>query len=574
MSLRRPLSLLLFLSLACGDADVVPEPDAGLPADMAVAPDMPAESPDLGGSDMGRADGCTEMTVGEFTLDVITDTGVRILAPLSPELGEEEWGLNVWFQRFGGAASEGTITLGEAPNDDFPDCPHCVIALFGNDLTRGYFATEGTMELREDPFGVRMSFELRDVILTEVTIGEGEMPGTITATPVEDGGCLALPTIDVDGVFPPEEWRCGVERWADGEACDCGCGTWDPDCFPCDEFPPDPTCDPTPLPLVGCGDGQVCSREAECYNDCSESGTCSFGTCVYDLDGQQICETDTDFFDNAAIGEACDMPMGLTYCAEEVGVANGVCAQWIGGDSSEEIPWECRPLCNSDADCDESSFERCELIFGQAAGYCIPDYPRDWTCNPALYDDGTTCHCGCGRWDPDCGDTFGPPPEAVGCADGDVCVLLDEIETTGGTECVTPPTNDTCATAEALTLPYDQVVQTRGAAPDYTAEGCFPFGKTGFDTVYSVTLEAGQTLSVTATPTNDDDNPSLYLVGPGEPTVCDGELTCLAAEEAGAYGEPESFTYTAAEAGTYYLVLDFFAARWLEVRLEVALVGG
>ncbi|MBO6940111.1 MAG: PPC domain-containing protein [Deltaproteobacteria bacterium] len=572
MTSRSTLSLLLIGSLGfgCGDDDDS-SPDAGPGVDMSMpddaATDMP-EPPDLGEGDMW-VDGCQPVSIGAFELDVISDTGIRVRAPIDPELDEVMWGLDVWFQRFGGAATEGTIELGAPPNDDFPDCPHCVVATKGTDLETAYFAYEGTMELREDPFGPRMSFQLRDVILREVTIGPGELPGTISATPVEDGHCLALPLVDVDSVFPPDEWTCDISKWADGETCDCACGTWDPDCFRCDEFPPDPECDPTPLPLAGCGDSQVCSGfDAACYRDCSDTGTCGFGTCVYWLDGQRICETDTDLFDNAALGEACDDPFGLTYCAEDVGVANGVCAQWVG-DDGDDPTWTCRPVCTSDSDCGE--FEYCEMIFRPSAGYCLPARPPSWTCHPSTYEDGT-CHCGCGAWDPDCGLTFEAPPAATGCADGDVCVLVDEIRTWAESECVTPPTNDTCATAEPVTLPYDQVVQTRGAAPDYAAESCFPSGKGGVETVYAITLEVGQTLSVTATPTNDDDNPAIYLVGPGDPSVCDGDFSCVAAEEEGGYGEPESFQFTATEAGTYYLMLDFFANRWLEVRLQAELL--
>jgi len=571
----RPLLLVALSLFGCGDDDGDGTADAGPSDDMSVASDagsdLSTDPPDLGGGDMW-VDGCQPVAVGAFELDVISDTGLRIRAPIEPELDEERWGLDVWFQRFGGTEYEGTFELGEPPNADFPDCPHCVIATKGTDLERGYFAYEGTLELREDAFGPRMSFELRDVILREVTIGPGELPGTITATPVEGGHCLALPVVDVDGAFPPDEWRCDVEKWADGETCDCACGTWDPDCFRCDDFPPDPECDPTPLPVAGCGADQVCSGEdAECFRDCSETETCSFGTCVYWIDGQRICETNTDRFDSAELGEACDDPIGLTYCAEEVGVANGVCAEWVR-DDGDDPTWTCRAVCTSDADCDADSFEYCERIFGETAGYCLPDYPPSWTCHPSTYEDGTTCHCGCGAWDPDCGLTFEAPSEAVGCAEGDVCVLVDEIRTWAESECVTPPANDTCLAAEPITLPYDQVVRTRGAAPDYGADGCFPNPKGGVETVYALALEVGQTLEVTATPTNDDDNPAIYLVGPGDASVCSGDFSCVAAEDDTGYGEAETFTFTVTEAGTYYLMVDFFANRWLEVRLQAELL--
>lgn len=33
-----------------------------------------------------------------------------------------------------------------------------------------------------------------------------------------------------DYAFPPEDWTCSPEKYADGERCDCGCGATDPDC--------------------------------------------------------------------------------------------------------------------------------------------------------------------------------------------------------------------------------------------------------------------------------------------------------------------------------------------------------
>lgn len=49
----------------------------------------------------------------------------------------------------------------------------------------------------------------------------------------------------------------------------------------------------------------------------------------------------------------------------------------------------------------------------------IPAPPPEWTCSPPDFDDGSTCHCECGTWDPDC-DVAGA--ELEGCSAGQSCV--------------------------------------------------------------------------------------------------------------------------------------------------------
>ena len=565
-----PVLCALVLALgACGDDDGVSDaaPDFGMDA-------APSDgSTDLTTADQGPdldADGCLRATAGDWELDVISDTGERVIAPLELDFGERPWDLYVWFQRFGDLPQEGVIALGEGPNESFPDCPQCVVAFQGSDLDYGLFAESGTIELISNAFDPRKRFVLRDVVLREVTIGPGEGPGTLVSTPVPGGRCVALDTVEVNQAFPPETWRCEPERYAAGDACDCACGAWDPDCFPCSEFPPDPACDPTPLPVVGCVADQVCAgQDAACYYDCSESGSCDFGTCVWEGNGNRICETDTDRFDPAGLGEACGDTFGLTYCAEEVGVARGMCAEWYSG-ADEEVEWECRPFCEADTDCDTEAHEYCEIVFGDVAGYCLPDYPRSWTCNPAAYEDGAVCHCGCGAWDPDCGRPDEPPQPAMGCPSGQVCVPQDAIFTMGQSECVVPPVNGTCATATVIVLPFDGAVDTRGAANDFMAAGCFPFEKWGFDTVYAMDLAAGQRVRATLTTADGDVNAALYVAGPGEASVCEGDFECIAEVDATGFGEAETLTFGVPSAGRYYLVVDSFASRSVNGQLTVS----
>jgi hypothetical protein len=47
--------------------------------------------------------------------------------------------------------------------------------------------------------------------------------------------------------------------------------------------------------------------------------------------------------------------------------------------------------------------------------------PTGWTCDEALFADGSVCHCGCGADDEDCFPAEGPAPAPVGCGEGEVC---------------------------------------------------------------------------------------------------------------------------------------------------------
>ncbi len=117
-----------------------------------------------------------------------------------------------------------------------------------------------------------------------------------------------------------------------------------------------------------------------------------------------------------------------------------------------------------------------------------------------------------------------------------------------------PPENDTCA--DALPLPSGDFLletDTSAAANDYDpgSGGCTGYAATGPDLVWYAVLEVGQTLTVLMNANYDD---SIYLI-----TDCgDPVASCVAGEDL--YPSGSSFTYTATEAGTYYLIVDGYGS--------------
>lgn len=552
---------LFGLLVACGSPPAGMDATIGDPRDGGASDAADAANPRDAHVDAGR---CLEVTsVEAFRLDVDDDTGMRIRARFSPEVEGEPWDLYVWFQRFGDSTFDGEVALGVEPNDNFPDCPHCVIALKGFDLTRGFFARSGTMELHGTPFDGRVSLTLRDVVLAEVTIGPSDDPiPSLRSTWVEDGGCLLLPTVTVEQAFPPSDWRCSPDLYGEGEGCDCDCGAWDPDCSACDPFA-DPSCDPTVVaPTRRCATGEVCSLDASCVASC-ETTPCRSGACAYWIDGQRICVQGAEWLDAAVVGEDCRQTGRLHYCDVLDGVARGVCAWWDSRLDGPAAPLRCWAACERDAECGVD--ETCVGLFtapeADGPGYCQPRQPPDWTCAPSAFDDGVTCDCACGTWDPDCGDPYGAPMTSPRCGAGEVCVLSDENHPATPGECVPRPSNDACDSAEPLALDVDVSGTTRGAGPTYLASACFPFGREGFDVVYALSLTAGQRLRVDATPTDPRFDLALYLVGPGDAASCDGDPSCAATADAAGRGGAEALRFTSAASGTYHLVVDSYAPR-------------
>lgn len=352
------------LLLACDDGPDDPG-DAG--ADSS-APPMDARTPDDdAGGDAGDPDGCVDVTVATWRLDNMDDVSIRYRARISPELGGEPWDLYLDFQRYD-TDYVGTFPLGEGMDDNFGGCARCVVAFFGTMLDRGYFASEGTLELREDPFSQKLDATLTDVRLVEVTI-EADATGALVSTPVPGGACLDLAVTTVDQNFPSPGWTCPNEQFNDGAVCHCGCGAWDPDCGERCPFPPEPSCDPTPLPVEGCGDGELCTPEGMCSATCDHPTRvpCESGVCGFSADGDRCLTPSRDRVDSAALGELCT-PGNFMCGVDAESFAMGIC------DDLDE--WRCRPICFSDADCPIPG-ELCYTLFTGDRGFCRPPPPSE-----------------------------------------------------------------------------------------------------------------------------------------------------------------------------------------------------
>jgi hypothetical protein len=156
----------------------------------------------------------------------------------------------------------------------------------------------------------------------------------------------------------------------------------------------------------------------------------------------------------------------------------------------------------------------------------------------------------CGMPDPDCWINTTP---TVGCTTGQACFR---------DACVTPPTNDTCATAAAITIGTPVTGDTSGAKRNYDAGldavACTGVGQPGPDVVYSVDLAAAQQITVTLSGLAATYDGGVSLVGPGAAALCDANpiATCVAGADDKFAGQTETFMYTATGAGTYFIIVD------------------
>jgi hypothetical protein len=181
--------------------------------------------------------------------------------------------------------------------------------------------------------------------------------------------------------------------------------------------------------------------------------------------------------------------------------------------------------------------------------------PNAWTCARGDYDAGGTCNCRCGTPDPECNDDAAT---VAGCTTGQACFA---------DACVTPPPNDTCATATPLTIGTPMTGTTAGAKRDYNLglddpDTCTGSQQLGPDVVYSVTLTGGTPYTVTLSNVAPSYDGAIALVGPGAASLCDASpiTTCVAGSDKPEFGKDESFTYTPATTGTYFIIVDGFAA--------------
>ncbi len=168
-------------------------------------------------------------------------------------------------------------------------------------------------------------------------------PGTITTG--QNWSCTR-PT-------PPTTWKCSSYYYADGYACDCGCGAPDPDCATTD--------------VSECTGCPACNGYCPASIDPNDTTRClpppSGWSCDDSLYGDFVCDcgcgaVDVDCYDTNSYN--------CGNCPED-GCTAGICSH----------------------------------LDPQNNAVCKIQAPSSWTCSRAYYGDGV-CDCGCGALDPDC----------------------------------------------------------------------------------------------------------------------------------------------------------------------------
>ena len=176
------------------------------------------------------------------------------------------------------------------------------------------------------------------------------------------------------------DWECDEEYYADGEFCDCDCGTWDPDCdfdLPvtgCDElgFSPDAICDRNGYCTeLGCGD-TYCTRDESplsCPADCGDPMEAPEGwLCKVDWYGAgDGCDCDCGIYDP----DCDDLTNDVYGCNEgQICGTSGQCvnpnvcgnSRCEAGETQQSCPQDCgqpdtpAPVEPIDNDDEESLF--------------------------------------------------------------------------------------------------------------------------------------------------------------------------------------------------------------------------
>ena len=354
--------LLLASAGGCGDDDTPPQADAGVDAALdAAAPDA-------------ATGGCLQVRASSFQLEVFDDVSVQYESVVEPTVPGTDRGVGLLFERYTPGPDIGSFPLGEGPDGNFGTCAHCVFIAV--ERTRGFFADRGTLVTRADPYVRHLSVQVTNLRLVEV-----EIDGTTReSTPVPDGACVEVEDFEVDAVFPPEEWTCRERDWADGEACQCECGAFDPDCQSMSQCPADdPLCDlePVTLPVVDCEEEEICGFDpvgftSHCVEVCDWEGRdgCAEGVCVFDFGAEQadVCFTQESRIDAATHGEPCGGGPLQKVCHVVDGFAEGFCDE-------NQI---CQPLCTSDEECVGDGEECRRFYFEGELGFCgLPFSPED-----------------------------------------------------------------------------------------------------------------------------------------------------------------------------------------------------
>lgn len=529
-----PILLLPFVALACSDdpLDDAGPSDGGLPDGGA---DLGTDAGDIGGADAGDVgtSSCSVLRVENLGFDFLDDVSIRYGGDLEPELGRAgpDYFIFDTLRRLDFPTSTGAFALGGSGfNGNFATCTHCPLVfedfVSGGAPERIYFPRAGQVELEEDPFSTKLYARFTGLKMVEVTI-EGEF---LESVPVPNGRCLEISDFEVRYRYVPDEWTCDDAQWNDGLACDCGCGTEDWDCYP--EIPT----------ITGCQGDQVCLADA-CVDRCSAFAPlegCAGGFCSFNYWGD-LCSTEFTQIDPADLGQVCG-GVDTTYCDVQGGIPRGLCDRFIRADNV------CKPTCRTDDDCSAANRESCNTIAPER-GFCEQRFPEGWTCGREQWEEGQFCDCNCGVADTiDCQSEL----PVRGCAAEEGCSLEGA--------CVPRPANDTCAGAVLLSGTNTSTSGTTVGATDDLAVGpgqglCLEGSQEGRDVVYRLELQAGEVVQASLQSEFDG---ALYLLGPGSSACTQPSQACVAGQDQVRAGEVEVLDFTAATAGTYFLVVDSF----------------
>lgn len=363
--------------------DSGPEPDQGAQPDAAPPQDMPPEAdlPDMATApDLDQADAdpppveCAQVQVtGDWTLDNADDVSIQYDAVISPVVNNQYALLRLLFERYAPGQDTGTFALGpQGTDENFGDCAHCVY-LVGQSRGRVYFADQGSLELRQDPYSRRLDAHITGLRLIEVEVD----PVTRASTPVPGGGCAQVADFTATGLFPATGWTCAQDKYNDGQSCECTCGAPDPDCDDRTQCPPfDPGCvTRDDLPLSDCAQGQLCTFDPElestaCTEVCdwAQRTPCPRGACIYSygVTEEDTCLDSAERLVEATVGQPCGSSNYQQFCQVEDGFAMGYC-----GPNGV-----CRAVCGSDQECTEPG-HTCRLFLLEGGlGYCGPE-PQD-----------------------------------------------------------------------------------------------------------------------------------------------------------------------------------------------------
>ncbi len=357
------MGMVFVLSVGCSDDD---DGNAAVDGGTDSAVDASSDAEQADAQSDASAGSCAQAALTTWEGE-LTDVSVWAQSDLDQTYFGRALIFRVLFERYSPEPDVGTFDLSQGDDANFGTCRHCLYAFEDGNPDTVYYADQGTLELRQDPYSRRFDMSVKGLRLVESTVGEGR-----SHTPVPDGDCITIPDFEIDEVFVPAKWTCDASKFADGSECHCDCGDFDPDCnAPFPEPPPEP---------VDCTETQRCgfdpvSGSTLCIDKCdwgARSG-CADAVCVFDdAQGSDSCIAQSERFADVTVGESCGPAQGLQkYCnltqTESGTFADGYCD---AGDM-------CRAICDAEEDCTEQGHS-CRR-FGapdQGYGYCGPP-PQD-----------------------------------------------------------------------------------------------------------------------------------------------------------------------------------------------------